>query len=161
MKIERNVKAYNAVKKLVEKGKDFNDKEKALELGVHPRTVQKYAAKARKELNIATVDRRIGKKDRRAKKVLVGGTLDDFRNEFDDSVVIPNAIEEGIKKHLMKPDGTPLYMRDQDFREACDVGPGKWRRYAEDYKHLQVKKDSVIYWGHPEIIEELRKAVNR
>ena len=159
--IQKNVKAYHAVKELVKNGKDFSHKEKASELGVHPRTIGKYVAKARRELNLQSIDRRVGKKDRRSKKAFVGGTLQDFRDQFDDSVVIPSAIEQGIKKHLMRADGTPLYMRDQDFREACDVGPGKWRRYADDYKHLQVKKDGAIYWGHPEIIDELRKAVNR
>lgn len=161
MKFKENTKAYEAVKELVKKGESFNSKEKADELGVHTRTIQKYALKARRELNISKADRRVGRKDRRKGKAVVGGTLEDFRSQFDDSVVIPNAIEDGIKKHLTGKDGTPLYMRDQDFREACDVGSGKWRRYADDYKHLQVKKDSVIYWGHPDIMDALRKAVNR
>jgi hypothetical protein len=157
-----NPDAYKIVEKLVKEekktGEKFNRAKAAKELGIGLRTLQRwikwiYSGKR--------VERRVGKKDRRKPKEMVRGTLEDFKNQFDDSVVIPNAIEKGIEKHLMKPDGTPLYMRDQDFREACDVGPGKWRRYAEDYKHLQVKKDGVIYWGHPQIIDELRKAVNR
>jgi hypothetical protein len=122
MKIEKNIKAYNAVKELIEKGEYFNKKIKAKELGVHPRTISKYAAKAKKELGITDTNRRIGKKDRRKPKSFKGGTLDDFRNRFDDSVLIPNVIEDGIKKYLTRVDGTPLYMRDQDFRESCDVG---------------------------------------
>ena len=161
MGVESNIKAYNAVKDLVRKGEKFNRENKAKELGVHFRTISKYIAKARKELGIVGEDRRSGKKDRRKSKSFKGGTLDDFRNRFDDSVLIPNVIENGIKKYLTKGDGTPLYMKDQDFRESCDVGAGKWRRYAEDYKHLQVKKDGVIYWGHPDIVDDLRKAVNR
>ena len=161
MKIESNINAYNKVRVLVKKGEEFNQKNKAKELGVHPRTIGKYISKARKELGIVDKDRRSGKKDRRKSKSFKGGTLNDFRNRFDDSVLIPNVIEDGIKKYLTKLDGTPLYMRDQDFRESCDVGAGKWRRYAEDYKHLQVKKDGVIYWGHPDIVDDLRKAVNR
>ena len=161
MKIEKNVKAYEAVKELIKNKTIFDKKKKAKELGVHHRTVSKYMAKARAELGIVDDERRTGRKDRRKPKSLKGGTLEDFRNQFDDSIVIPKAIDSGVKKHLINREGVPLYMKDQDFREACDVGPGKWRRYAEDYRHLQVKKDGVIYWSHPDIVEELRKAVNR
>ena len=150
---------YKKIFDLVKQRKEFNSREKAQELGVHLRTVQKYVSRAKVELGME--ERRVGKKDRRKPKAVRGGTLEDFRRHFDDSVVIPNAIENGINKYLKSKDGIPLYMRDQDFREACDVGPGKWRRFADDYKHLQVKKDGVIYWGHPEIIDKLRKAVNR
>lgn len=156
-----NEKAYSKVKELIEKGEPFKNEEIAKRVNVHPRTVITYKRKAEKELGITRVERRVGKKDRRKPKAVKGGTLDDFRDQFDDSVVIPTAIEKGIKNHLMRPDGTPLYMRDSEFREACDVPPGKWRRYAEDYKHLQVKKDGVTYWGHPDIVEGMRKAVNR
>lgn len=156
-----NVEAYNAIKELVKNGEEFGTGDKAAEFGVHRRTIGKYVVRAKEELGIAVKERRTGKKDRRKPKALTGGTLEDFRRQFDDSVVVPDAIEAGIKKHLMKRDGTPLYMRDSDFRDACDVGAGKWRRYADDYKHLQVKKDGVIYWAHPEIIDEIRKAVNR
>jgi hypothetical protein len=155
-----NAKAYDEIKRLVKLGEEINSTEKAKEHGVHQRTIQKYAERAKKELGIA-IERRVGKTDRRKPKAFKGGTLEDFRSNFDDSVVIPGVIERGIKKYLTGGDGAPLYMRDQDFREVCNVGPGKWRRYADDYKHLQVKKDGVIYWGHPEIIDEMRKAVNR
>ena len=87
--------------------------------------------------------------------------IEGFRNKFDDSVIIPKKIQEGIEKYLRDENGEPDYLHDRDFRELCDVSISKWRRYATEFKHLQVKKDGDIYWGHPEIIDEMRRAVQR
>lgn len=88
-------------------------------------------------------------------------TLDAFRKAYDDSIIIPERIEEGINRYLTEA-GEPSWMSDRDFREALGVPVGKWRRYADDYRHLQVTvPGGGIVWGHPEIIDEMRKAVTR
>jgi hypothetical protein len=87
-------------------------------------------------------------------------TLDSFRQQYDDSLIIPAKIEEGIEKFL-KDGSEPAWMRDFEFREACGVPVAKWRRYADDYKGLQVKVGSEIIWGHPDIVDEMRRAVAR
>jgi len=89
------------------------------------------------------------------------GSLTDFRMQFDDNVIVPQAIEENIAK-LVTSQGDPAYMRDAEFREQCGVSVSKWRRYADDYKHLQVRvPGGELFWGHPEIVDEMRKAVQR
>lgn len=93
------------------------------------------------------------------KKPKSGGGIEKFREIFDDSLIVPKKIEEGIKKHLINSRGEPDWMYDRDFREACGVSVSKWRRYADDFKHLQVKKDGLIIWGHPDIIEEMRRVI--
>ena len=90
-----------------------------------------------------------------------GGGFEAFREKFDDSLIIPDKIKEGIKKFLVNGKGEPDCMYDQDFREACGIPPSKWRRYADDFKTLQVKKDNLIIWGHPEIIEQMRMVLQR
>jgi hypothetical protein len=149
--MQSNTKSKEYIKKLWEANPAFSRKEATAKTGVNPRTIYKWVQAFK---GLAPAPRPKWKSQGR------GGTLDDFRSQFDDSVVVPSTIDEGVEKHLMK-NGEPTYMRDQDFREACEVVPGKWRRYADDYKHLQVKKDGMIFWGHPEIIDSMRKAVNR
>jgi len=88
-------------------------------------------------------------------------TLDAFKMRYDDNVIIPRKIESGIEAHLTD-NGEPSWMRDREFREACGVPVSKWRRFADEYKHLQVKvPGDEIVWGHPKIIDEMRKAVQR
>lgn len=90
-----------------------------------------------------------------------GGGIEAFRDLYDDNVIIPQLIEAGIEKYLVSESGDPDWMRDKDFRDACGVSVGKWRRYADDYKHLQVSKGGEIFWGHPDIIDAMRRAVQR
>ena len=159
--MEEKSEAKEKVRELWTANPKFPRTKTAKKLGVNLRTLYKWIKGF--EANVKPLPQnveRVAKTDRRRPKLKNGGSLDDFRQQFDDSKVVPNMIEAGIKKHLFK-DGVPGYMRDQDFREACGVGPGKWRRYADDYKHLQVKKDGITFWGHPEIIDSMRKAVNR
>jgi len=86
-------------------------------------------------------------------------TLEVFKQTFDNSIIIPKKITEGIDKYLMV-DGEPSYMSDTEFREACGLVVTKWRRYADEFKHLQCKipGGGTVYWGHPDIIDEMRKA---
>ena len=91
----------------------------------------------------------------------MNGGIDSFRRQYDDAIIIPKQIKLGINSYLVEPDGTPSWMKDRDFREACGVGHGKWRRYADDFKHLQVKVQGEVIWGHPEIIQEMRLAAQR
>ena len=99
---------------------------------------------------------------RPASKKRSGGTLDEFKNEFDLSVIVPKKIEEGIEKYLRRPDGEPVYMFDWRFRELCKVSVTQWRRYADNYKYLQIKnKNGELIWGHPDIIEEMKEVLLR
>ena len=152
----KNEYAYREVEKAFREDENFNKQKKADELGINPRTVYKILEKVRGKKN----DRRSGS-DRRKKRITQCGDINEFRDQFDDSVIIPKLIEEGIEKYLTKPDGEPAWMTDKDFREACGVPHGKWRRYAEDYKHIQAKKGDLHFWGHPDIIDEMRAALNR
>jgi len=148
--MNRDTKNRAIIEELWKKDPRFSRKKASESTGVNQRTIYKWV----KDLEKGTVApiRRIRKPDK-------GGTIDDFRRQYDDSVVVPNQIKAGIKK-LVK-NGEPTYKTDQEFREICGVAPGKWRRYAEDFRHLQIKKDGLHWWGHPDIIEEMRKAVNR
>lgn len=122
--------------------------------GVNVRTIRKWISMFNKPES-----RRVGRR-----KPLTGNkglSLDEFREKYDDSILIPTAIEDGIEKYLKRPDGTPIVRSDKEFMDLCNVISGKWRRYAEEYKHLQVKKHGVLYWAHPDIIDEVRSAVNR
>jgi len=111
--------------------------------------------KAEKELGVGT--QRVIKK-----RVIQKGGIDSFLNQYDDSVIIPKKIEAGVEKHLQDSSGDPCWMRDKDFREACGVGLGKWRRHADEYKELQVTVPGEgVIWGHPDIIDEMRRAVQR
>lgn len=90
----------------------------------------------------------------------LGGTLDDFKKKYDDDLIVPRKIREGIERYLRTPDGQPKYLHDQHFRQLCGVSTTKWRRYADDFKHLQVNRNGII-WGHPEIIEQMREVLLR
>jgi hypothetical protein len=87
--------------------------------------------------------------------------IEAFRNQYDDGIIIPDKIEAAIGAHLEDGDGAPCWMRDKEFREVCGVSLGKWRRYADEYKELQVSVQGEIIWGHPDIINEMRRAVNK
>jgi hypothetical protein len=87
------------------------------------------------------------------------GTLDEFKNEFDLSVIVPRKIDEGIERYLRRPDGEPMYMFDWRFRELCKVPVTQWRRYADNYKYLQVKNKNGEL--HPDIIEEMKEVLLR
>lgn len=131
-------------------------------IGLDESSGYKYIRQFKSEINLTTNIAKSKSKNRTNKtKFQPDGNLDDFRAKFDDSVVIPNLINEGVEKFLVDSEGDPSYMSDRKFREACGVPVGKWRRYADDFKYLQVSKDQQVWWGHPDIIEEMRKAVNR
>ncbi len=133
-----------------EYGPTLNKTELAKRLGVHRATIRKVINKFRKGSIIQST---IKKGD------ISAGTLNEFRSKYDDGYIIPKKIEEGIDKCLVIND-EPGYMEDKDFRIKCGVSIGKWRRYAEEYKHLQVRKDGVIIWGHPDIIDKMREIIN-
>lgn len=88
-------------------------------------------------------------------------SLDTFRNKFDKSIIIPKKIEEGIEKYLRLADGRPGYMSDHEFRERLGVSNNIWRRFANEYDHLQVKVDGTIYWGHPDIADKMKEITLR
>jgi len=95
------------------------------------------------------------------KKMRGGGGLEAFQKLYDDDLIIPQKIDEGIEKYLYNEDGEPDWLYDREFRELCGVSISKWRRYADDYKHLQVRVKEDLVWAHPGIIEELRRMVQR
>jgi len=121
----------------------------AIDLNVNERTLYKWAKKFKPTMQ--TSNRMV---------IKCKGGIDDFRARYDDSVIIPQLIQDGIEKYLTL-NGEPAWMIDRDFREACGVAITKWRRYADDFKHLQASKDGQTFWGHPNIIDEMRKALNR
>jgi len=148
---KQNAAGRAEVERRFKENQNFDRDQAAKDLGVHERTVRKWVAAFRRSKAPKRINRKLKP---------IGG-LEAFRNQYDDSIIVPKQIEEGIVKCLVEPDGTPSWMRDRDFREACGVGPGKWRRYADDYKHLQVTVRGEIIWGHPEIIDEMRMAAQR
>lgn len=159
--MDKNEEGRQKLKEIRAADPDFNKQKAADEIGVHIRTINKWLQEdlhqSTPKINIK--DRRKRKKDRRRRKS--GGGIDAFRMRYDNSVKIPTIIEDGIEKYLTNTKGEPDWMRDKDFREACGVPVTKWRRYAEDYKDYQVVANGEIIWGHPDIIDEMRKAVNR
>lgn len=141
------------LRKIWQEDKNFNKqriKEVAKQIGSTPKTVESYLLDFKRE------DVKV-----KVKKPKSGGGLTKFKELFDDSHIIPQKIEEGIQKHLVNSKGEPDWMYDRDFREACGVSVNKWRRYADEYKHLQVRKDSLVIWGHPDIIEDMRLILQR
>ena len=99
-------------------------------------------------------------KDVKKARVKCVPSIEDFINTYDDSICIPAKIEEGIKT-LLTENGEPSYMHDKEFRDICGIPINKWRRYANQYQHLQVKTPDGIFWGHPDIIEDMKDAVRR
>lgn len=151
----QNPKSKRAqLQKLFEKDNELNIAEACRKIGLNPSTGARYIRKLKNADTSIPITEKI-------KKTSSGGGLDAFREQFDDSIIVPKAIERGIKDHLTNQRGEPDWKYDRDFREACGVSIGKWRRYADDYKHLQVQKDSLIIWGHPDIIDEMRRAIQR
>ena len=157
MTIKFKAKEYSKVKELIKKGIKFNNKEKAKELNIGYRTMQRYVARAKNELGMTTL---VIKKTS-SKKRQGGGGIDGFRERFDDSMIIPKLIEEGIEKYLVSKNGEPDWMYDYDFRELCGISTTKWRRYADDFKYLQIKVQGQTVWGHPDIIEEMKEVLIR
>ena len=98
-------------------------------------------------------------KPRKTNTKCAPGGLDAFRDQYDLSVIVPKQIAAGVEKYLRNGNGEPSYLGDQAFREACGGRIGKWRRYADEFKHLQVNTVDGIVWGHPEIIDMMRRAV--
>lgn len=157
-----NPEGYKIIERMVKQKKDIDALKMAMKLGVNDRTIYKWRQKARRVLGMDVVikDRRKKQHDRRRFKG--GGGIETFQNIFDDSVKVPHLIEEGIEKYLTNKDGEPDWMYDYAFREMCGVSVTKWRRYADQYKHLQVKaSDGQLIWGHPDIIDEMREILLR
>ena len=148
-----NSNARKKIRKLWDADPQFNRKKAAEDLKVNIRTVHKWISVFKNEGGSTPQTKPVT-------KIKPDGNLNHFRANFDDSVVIPGLIEDGIEKYLVS-NGEPAYMTDRKFREACGISITKWRRYADDFKYLQVSKNQEIYWGHPDIIDEMRKAVNR
>jgi hypothetical protein len=136
-----------------ENGKDLKGKqllEVCKKLNLDESSGYKYVRQFKRELLSAKISKFKG-----------GGGLNRFRELYDDSVIVPSKIEEGIEKFLVNDRGEPDWMYDNDFREACGIPHNKWRRYADDYKHLQVRKEKTIIWGHPDIINAMRMVIAR
>ena len=150
--MKKNTEAHIEVERRwkEDKLKTKSDRIKAAEeIGIHPRTVGKWVTK----LDAAQI-----KPKKMSTKCAAGG-LDAFRSQYDFSVIVPKKIAAGVERHLRNGNGEPSYLGDQAFREACEVPIGKWRRYADEFKHLQVPTADGIVWGHPEIIDMMRRAV--
>lgn len=132
------------------KDPNLNKTQLAKELKVHRQTIKKV------------IDRNFKSKPSPISEIMakdkskLPGTLDDFRANFDDGYIIPKKIEDGVEKHL-RVKGQPGYLEDSEFRQRCGVSVNKWRRFADQFKSLQVVKDGKIIWGHPEIIEQMRE----
>ena len=147
--MKKNEKAHIEIERRWKENKKFDHEKAAKDVGVHVRTVSKIVAK----FTTAQV------KPRKTNTKCAPGGLDAFRNQYDFSVIVPKKIAAGVEKHLRNGNGEPSYLGDQAFREACEVPIGKWRRYADEFKHLQVPTADGIVWGHPEIIDMMRRAV--
>lgn len=114
-------------------------------------------------INRESVARIINKQTPKVSSLIepVGKSLQDFIEQYDDSYIVPKLIEEGIEKYLRDQDGEPGYMEDREFRAVCGVSITKWRRYADSFRHLQIRKDNEIIWGHPEIIKKMKEIIAR
>jgi hypothetical protein len=125
-----------------------------LKHGIPHTSLYRHVKKAQIELGIKKI------KVRKTRVQKQG--LESFIDQFDDSVIIPRTIEEGVAAHLTNSAGEPCWMRDKEFRELCGVPIGRWRRYADEFKELQVTvAGGDTIWGHPDIIDEMRRAVQR
>lgn len=84
--------------------------------------------------------------------------LEGFRQLFDRSLIIPRKIREKIATHL-KDRGWDY---DETFRQVCGVSSGDWRRFKDEFAHLQIKAPNGRWvWGHPDIIDEMREIALR
>jgi hypothetical protein len=101
------------------------------------------------------------RKKKHGRKIKGGGGIEAFEKLYDDDVIIPEKIENGIEEFLYDEDGSPDWLYDAEFRELCGVSVSKWRRYADDYKHLQVPVKGDLIWAHPGIVDELRRRVRK
>ena len=132
--------------------------EAAKKLGLSRKTVESHIRKA-KARGLFVAEGPAKKAAGPGRRGALG--YEDFCNRYDDSKIIPSKIESGVELHLMK-NGEPAAMKEHEFREACGVPVGKWRRYAEAYAHLQIKvPGGLVYWAHPAIIDRLREVINR
>ena len=147
--MKKNTEAHIEIERRWKEDKKFDQEKAAQEIGVHIRTVGKWVVK----LAAGRI------KPRKVNTKCAPGGLDAFRSQYDFSVIVPKKIAAGVEKHLRNGDGEPSYLGDQAFREACEVPIGKWRRYADEFKHLQVPTADGIVWGHPDIIDMMRRAV--
>jgi hypothetical protein len=79
-----------------------------------------------------------------------GKTLKDWQAQYD----IKARIRENIAARLQG-----VYLTDTEFREACDVPIGRWRRNAEDpeFKPYRLRLHEVTYWALPEMIRQMRE----
>ena len=77
-------------------------------------------------------------------------TLNEFKQKYDKSTIIPSKIREGIVTVLSRG-----WLYDAEFREACGVPPGNWRRFADDFSEYHTKRDGKIIWAMPEMIEQM------
>lgn len=84
--------------------------------------------------------------------------LEGFRQLFDRSLIIPRKIREKIGSYL-KDKGWDY---DETFRQVCGVSSGDWRRFKDEFAHLQIKAPNGRWvWGHPDIIDEMREIALR
>jgi len=80
-----------------------------------------------------------------------------FRKLYDKSLIVPEKIKEKISTYL-KEKG---WEHDEQFRQVCGIRQVDWRKYRDEFSHLQVRVDGRLIWGHPEIIDEMREVVLR
>ena len=78
-----------------------------------------------------------------------GRSLGDFRKVFD----VPLRIRDGVKRHL-----AGCYMTDQEFRDACGIHVGLWRRYADldEFKPCQGRFSGQLLWAQPKMMGEMK-----
>lgn len=83
-----------------------------------------------------------------------------FRDEYDDTVVVPRAIDAGLKE--LGED----YQPELAFIKRCGLSPIKFAAFREQYKAywLEVRKPGKsaqrIWCGTPEFAAKCRKAAN-
>ena len=85
-----------------------------------------------------------------------GQTLDDFRKTHDIHFIIGNAIREFL------PQGGTKWFHDRDFRDACGVSSGAWRRYADDsrYAKYRVVARNGNIWAPADMAKVMREMID-
>ena len=83
--------------------------------------------------------------------------LNHFKSLYDKDFIIPKIIESKIKT-VLKNKG---WMTDQEFRMECDVKLNDWFKYKSNYEKLQLRIDKKLIWGHPDIIEDMKKITDK
>lgn len=75
-----------------------------------------------------------------------------FQAANDITQIITRKVAE-----LLPPDGEE-YFTDHEFREACEVGIGSWRRYADDDRFTphRLVRGQHNYWAPKPMIQKMK-----